>query len=86
MEYIRHFVTNYPSAASMTTEINELEVTASNDNGDETSPAGAAKVRRRISVRDEIYSELKDEAARQGKPITQLATEAISAYLKQIKE
>lgn len=86
MEYIRHFVTNYPSAASMTTELNELEVTASNDNGDETSPAGAAKVRRRISVRDEIYSELKDEAARQGKPITQLATEAISAYLKQIKE
>lgn len=86
MEYIRHFVTNYQSAASMTTELNELEVTASNDNGDETSPAGAAKVRRRISVRDEIYSELKDEAARQGKPITQLATEAISAYLKQIKE
>ncbi|MDF0552216.1 sulfite reductase, ferredoxin dependent [Kamptonema sp. UHCC 0994] len=86
MEYIRHFVTNYPSAASMTTETNELEVTASNDNGDETGPAGAAKVRRRISVRDEIYNELKDEAARQGKPITQLATEAISAYLKQIKE
>ncbi|HLO50523.1 MAG TPA: sulfite reductase, ferredoxin dependent [Kamptonema sp.] len=86
MEYIRHFVTNYQSAASMTTQTTELEVTSSNDNGDETGPVATGKVRRRISVRDEIYNELKDEAARQGKPITQLATEAISAYLKQIKE
>ena len=84
LESIRQFVTNYQSADSMTTEINELEVTSSNDDGNETATPG--KVRRRISVRDEIYNELKEEAARQGKPITQLATEAISTYLNKIKE
>ena len=86
LESIRQFVTNYQSTDSMTTEINELEVTSSNDDGNEAAPASGGKVRRRISVRDEIYNELKDEAARQGKPITQLATEAISTYLKKIKE
>ena len=86
LESIRQFVTNYQSADSMTTEINELEVTSSNDDANETATAGGGKVRRRISVRDEIYNELKEEAARQGKPITQLATEAISTYLKKIKE
>ena len=86
LESIRQFVTNYQSTDSMTTEINELEVTSSNDDGNETAPASGGKVRRRISVRDEIYNELKEEAARQGKPITQLATEAISTYLKKIKE
>ena len=86
LESIRQFVTNYQSADSMTTEINELEVTSSNDDGNETATATGGKVRRRISVRDEIYNELKEEAARQGKPITQLATEAISTYLKKIKE
>ena len=86
LESIRQFVTNYQSADSMTTEINELEVTSSNDDGNEAAPASGGKVRRRISVRDEIYNELKEEAARQGKPITQLATEAISTYLKKIKE
>jgi sulfite reductase (ferredoxin) len=85
MEFIRQFVTNYQSTGSMTTETTELEVTSSNKNDDEKASATTAKVRRRISVRDEIYNDLKDEAARQGKPITQLATEAISAYLKQIK-
>ncbi len=86
LESIRQFVTNYQSADSMTTEINDLAVTSSNDDENETATAGGGKVRRRISVRDEIYNELKDEAARQGKPITQLATEAISTYLKKIKE
>jgi sulfite reductase (ferredoxin) len=86
LESIRQFVTNYQSTDSMTTEINELEVTSSNDDGNEAATASGGKVRRRISVRDEIYNELKEEAARQGKPITQLATEAISTYLKKIKE
>jgi sulfite reductase (ferredoxin) len=86
LESIRQFVTNYQSADSMTTEINDLDVTSSNGDENETATAGGGKVRRRISVRDEIYNELKEEAARQGKPITQLATEAISTYLKKIKE
>lgn len=90
VESIRQFVTNYQSTASMTTELNELEVTSSNGNGSEDTlsevTAGGAKVRRRISVRDEIYNEIKEEAARQGKPITQLATEVLSDYLQKIKE
>jgi len=85
LESIRQFVTNHQSADSMTTEINDLDVTSSNAEENETAIAGG-KVRRRISVRDEIYNELKEEAARQGKPITQLATEAISTYLKKIQE
>ncbi|MBE9120269.1 sulfite reductase, ferredoxin dependent [Tychonema sp. LEGE 07199] len=85
LESIRQFVTNHQSADSMTTEINDLDVTSSNGEENETATAGG-KVRRRISVRDEIYNELKEEAARQSKPITQLATEAISTYLKKIKE
>ena len=40
------------------------------------------KIRRRISVRDDIYTQLKTEADRQGKPISQLATEAIEAFLE----
>ncbi|NJR24003.1 MAG: sulfite reductase, ferredoxin dependent [Richelia sp. CSU_2_1] len=86
LESIRQFVTNHKSTDSMITEINELDVASSNEDGDDKAPASGGKVRRRISVRDEIYNELKEEAARQGKPITQLATEAISTYLKKIKE
>jgi len=37
-------------------------------------------------VRDEIYTQIKEEAARQGKPITQLATEVLADYLKKAKE
>lgn len=40
------------------------------------------KIRRRISVRDDVYDRLKQAAARQGKPLVQVATEAIEAYLK----
>jgi sulfite reductase (ferredoxin) len=86
LESIRQFVTNYQSTDSMITEINELDVASNNGDSDDKAPASGGKVRRRISVRDEIYNELKDEAARQGKPITQVATEAISTYLKKIKE
>jgi sulfite reductase (ferredoxin) len=86
LESIRQFVTNHKSTDPMITEINELDVASTNEDGDDKAPASGGKVRRRISVRDEIYNELKEEAARQGKPITQVATEAISTYLKKIKE
>ncbi len=43
--------------------------------------SGAAKLRRRVSLRDEVYGRLKETAARQGKPITQLVNEVIEAYL-----
>jgi sulfite reductase (ferredoxin) len=79
-ESILHFVTNYQSTASMTETIDQV-VTV-----EEEQDAPAAKTRRRISVRDEIYTQIKEEAARQGKPITQLATEVLADYLKKAKE
>jgi len=43
--------------------------------------ASAAKVRRRVTVKEEVYTRLQEAALKQGKPMTQLATEAIAAYL-----
>jgi sulfite reductase (ferredoxin) len=40
------------------------------------------KTRYRVGVRDELYKRLKDAASKQGKTMTQLATEAFEAYLK----
>ena len=49
---------------------------------EEVSPTDSAvKLRRRISLRDEVYGRLKATAARQGKPMTQLVNEVIEAYL-----
>ncbi|MGL6284023.1 MAG: hypothetical protein ACRC2J_16595, partial [Microcoleaceae cyanobacterium] len=53
---------------------------------EEEVPRDTSKMRHRVSVRDEIYTQLKDESKRQGKPVVQLATEAIAAYLKQLRE
>jgi sulfite reductase (ferredoxin) len=41
------------------------------------------KTRYRIGVRDDLYLRLKAAAAEQGKSMTQLATEALEAHLKQ---
>lgn len=43
--------------------------------------SAAAKVRRRVTVREEIYTRLQEAALKQGKPISHLAAEAIAAYL-----
>ena len=43
-------------------------------------------MRHRVSVRDEIYTKLKEESKRQGKPVVQLATEAIAEYLEKIRK
>ena len=45
-----------------------------------------SKMRHRVSVRDEIYTQLKEESKRQGKPVVQLATEAIAEYLEKIRQ
>lgn len=43
--------------------------------------SAAAKVRRRVTVREDVYTRLQETALKQGKPMTQLATDAIAAYL-----
>lgn len=77
LQPIREFITDYqpPTSSSQ----NEAEETLEVRNG-------SVKVRRRISVQDEIYNKLKDEAARQGKPISHLATEIIATYLETVKQ
>jgi sulfite reductase (ferredoxin) len=42
--------------------------------------------RPRISIKPDVYGRLQEIASRQGKPASQLATEAIEAYLQTIKD
>ncbi|MBD2020620.1 sulfite reductase, ferredoxin dependent [Leptolyngbya sp. FACHB-36] len=64
------------TAAELVAPINDLDTALS------TTGAVAAKVRRRVTVREDVYTRLQAIAAQQGKPISYLATEAIEAYLK----
>jgi len=43
---------------------------------------GKSKVRRRIDMADGLYERLKAAAVAQGKPMTEIATVAIEAYLE----
>lgn len=45
-------------------------------------PIPSGKTRYRVGVRDELYKRLKDVATKQGKTMTELAGEALEAYLK----
>jgi sulfite reductase (ferredoxin) len=59
---------------------------ASYATGSATAPATEKSAkrppRRRINVRDEVYQQVKVEAKRQGRPMSELASEAIAAYLE----
>ncbi|MFB2936247.1 sulfite reductase, ferredoxin dependent [Aerosakkonemataceae cyanobacterium BLCC-F154] len=72
-----HLVNSGMEKTEVLTPVESTETTATSQS---TAPN---KVRRRISVRDDVYDRLKQTAARQGKPLVQLATEAIEAYLKE---
>ncbi|MEB3828354.1 sulfite reductase, ferredoxin dependent [Phormidium sp. CCY1219] len=50
------------------------------------APTPARPPRRRINVSNEIYLQLKAEAARQGKPMSQLAGDALDTYLKNLPQ
>ncbi|MBK4731796.1 sulfite reductase, ferredoxin dependent [Oxynema sp. CENA135] len=62
---------------------------ASYATGSATAPATEKSAkrppRRRINVRDEVYQQVKVEAKRQGRPMSELASEAIAAYLEGLK-
>ena len=72
-----HLVNSGMEKTEVLTPVESTETTATTES---TAPN---KIRRRISVRDDVYDRLKQTAARQGKPLVQLATEAIEAYLKE---
>jgi sulfite reductase (ferredoxin) len=44
----------------------------------------ATKIRRRVTVREDVYTRLQEAALKQGKPISHLATEAITTYLESL--
>ncbi|HEY9302239.1 MAG TPA: sulfite reductase, ferredoxin dependent, partial [Phormidium sp.] len=72
-----HLVNSGMEKTEVVTPVESTETTAT------TQGTAPNKIRRRISVRDDVYDLLKQTAARQGKPLVQLATEAIEAYLKE---
>jgi sulfite reductase (ferredoxin) len=82
-EAIRQFTVEYESpkldSQSDTGLVNEVIML-------EPSAVAVAmgKTRYRVGVRDELYKRLKDTAAKQGKTMTELAAEALEAYLKDI--
>ncbi|MEH2355681.1 sulfite reductase, ferredoxin dependent [Nostoc sp.] len=45
---------------------------------------GASKSRHRVNLKEEVYSKLKEVAESQGKPMTQLVTEALEAYFQNL--
>lgn len=82
-EAIRQFTLEYESPkldsqsdTGLVNEVIKLEPSA--------IPMAMGKTRYRVGVRDELYKRLKDVATKQGKTMTELAAEALEAYLKDI--
>ncbi|BAI88563.1 sulfite reductase, ferredoxin dependent [Arthrospira platensis NCB002] len=90
LDSIRTFVSNYQVNSSMNIETKEIPVptspeTLSNDATAPQAPVDPSKIRHRVSVRHDIYSQLKDESKRQSKPIVEIATQAIEEYLAKVR-
>lgn len=64
------------TTAEITEDSSRTEVAIAN------TTTGTNKLRRRISIQDEVYTRLKEAATRQGKPMSHLVNEAILAYLQ----
>ncbi|MEB3182260.1 MAG: sulfite reductase, ferredoxin dependent [Nostocaceae cyanobacterium] len=45
-------------------------------------PASLIKIRRRVTLREEVYTKLKEASDRTGKPMTEMVNAAIDAYLQ----
>jgi sulfite reductase (ferredoxin) len=77
---IREFTVAYESPTlddqSDTGLVNEVVIP------EPSTTAVIGKVRYRIGVRDDLYNRIKEAAKEQGKSMTQLAAEALEAYLK----
>ena len=79
MEAIREFTVTYQSEPldpqSDTGLINEIVMPES------SAAQIGGKARHRISVKPQLYTRLKEAAARHGKPMAQITAEALEAYL-----
>ena len=79
-----------PSSATLPEQV--PSVTSINNNGvsQPTAPESETttdpnKIRHRVSVRHEVYTQLKEESKRLGKPVVEIATAAIEEYLDKLK-
>ncbi|WP_353929814.1 sulfite reductase, ferredoxin dependent [Okeanomitos corallinicola TIOX110] len=48
------------------------------------TPTSSGKSRHRVSLRDDVYSQLKETAEQQGKPMTELVHEALDKYFQSL--
>ncbi|HEY9807467.1 MAG TPA: sulfite reductase, ferredoxin dependent [Candidatus Obscuribacterales bacterium] len=89
LDAIRQFAVAYQSeppvvvssyAATVNTANDEAVVSVSETDGEVTLVAG--KIRRRITVQEDLYAALQTLATQQGKKVSQLAGEAIAAYVQ----
>ncbi|GAC1457894.1 MAG: sulfite reductase, ferredoxin dependent [Chamaesiphon sp.] len=80
LDAIREFVSTYVSVELATDLDTPSPHNSDVDLSDMNTPK--SKSRPRISVRPDVYARLKEVATRQGKPLAQLATEALEAYLQ----
>ena len=71
-------------AATVVPSDNNHDVTPSTEPSSDT-PVDPSKIRHRVSVRHQVYLDLKEESKRLGKPVVEIATQAIEEYLEKIK-
>lgn len=69
-----------PSVESTDKQNAAISTQPSSDDGGDPN-----KIRHRVSVRHQTYLELKEESKRQGKPVVEIATQAIEEYLTRVK-
>ncbi|MCL6436580.1 MAG: sulfite reductase, ferredoxin dependent [Leptolyngbyaceae cyanobacterium HOT.MB2.61] len=85
LDAIRQYVASYEPGSLSVVETGVEKGAATNGRVAPT-PTKATRVRRRVTVQEATYARLQEVAVRAGKPISQLANEAIEAYLEKVKE
>jgi len=75
---IREYVGNYKPKTEVSGESGESDGLAE---GVKSNTSIAKKLRHRVTVRDDVYSKLKEASIEQGKPMTDMVNEALKAYL-----
>lgn len=83
---IREYAANYQgeTVASGVSVSSNASVAVTENQLEEAAKANttiAKKLRHRVTVRDDVYSKLKQASQTQGKPMTEMVNEALKAYL-----
>ncbi len=76
---IREYVANYKPKTDVSGESGESDGLAEAVKSNTSIPK---KLRHRVTVRDDVYSKLKQASVEQGKPMTDMVNEALKAYLE----